>query len=47
MPRRNHRGGTTQMPKPKDGRVRKASFWHALATAVAEGVRSDAEVTSR
>jgi hypothetical protein len=40
MPRRNHRGGTAQVEKPKGGQVRKASFWHAIAA----GIRPQDEV---
>lgn len=34
MARRNHRGGIAQTPKPKGGRIRKASFWHSIASGI-------------
>lgn len=34
MPRRNHRGGTAQVGKPKGGQVRKQAFWHAIAAGI-------------
>ena len=42
MPRRNHRGGTSQVAKPKGGRVRRASFWHAIAA----GIRTQSSIVA-